>query len=499
MRSLITTIVKRAGTIAALTILVAAAFGAGYLLRAAPQDVQPASPSAAHEHESEAEQLWTCAMHPQIKLPEPGKCPICAMDLVPLVAASGTSEMSSAVFETTPAVAALMNIRTAAVERRFVPTTVRMVGMVDYDETKLSHITAWVPGRLEHLFVDYTGVSVQEGDHMVEIYSPDLLTAEEELWRAAQSVKRLSADSPGSLRRTAEATLEASRRKLALWGLTEDQIAEAEKNGVTSDRVTIYAPSGGTVVQLTGGPGMYVDTGSHIYTIADLSEVWVKLEAYESDLAWLHFGQDVIFTTEAYPGTEFRGKIAFIDPVLDTTTRTVDIRVNVANDNSRLKPGMFVRARIRALTATAGRVMDPQLAGKWIGPMHPQIVKDGPGACDICGMDLVTAESLGYVSAITDDSAKPLVIPATAPLLTGKRAVVYVELPDRDTPTYEGREVVLGARAGEFYIVHEGLAEGERVVVNGNFKIDSALEILGQPSMMNPEGGQPAGTDHSGH
>jgi Cu(I)/Ag(I) efflux system membrane fusion protein len=133
--------------------------------------------------------------------------------------------------------------------------------------------------------------------------------------------------------------------------------------------------------------------------------------------------------------------------------------------------------------------MAPDLAGKWICPMHPDVVKDAPGACDICGMPLVRAEDLGYAAAAPDESQKPLVVPVTAALVTGKRAVVYVEVPGTDRPTYDGREVALGPRAGDYYVVEEGLREGERVVTNGSFKIDSALQILAKPSMMAPEGG----------
>ncbi|GAF96407.1 unnamed protein product, partial [marine sediment metagenome] len=231
-----------------------------------------------------------------------------------------------------------------------------------------------------------------------------------------------------------------------------------------------------------------VETGTKIYTIADLSQVWVQLDAYESDLAWLRYGQQVEFTTETYPGEIFKGRITFINPVLDEDTRTVKVRVNVPNPDQKLKPGMFVRAQVRSQLAAGGQVFDASLIGKWISPMHPEIVKDGPGKCDICGMDLVPAEELGYPIPKRAPEA-PLVIPSTAPLITGKRAVVYVRLPDREEPTFEGREVLLGQRAGDHYIVRHGLKEGELVVTAGNFKIDSALEIKARPSMMNPEGG----------
>jgi Cu(I)/Ag(I) efflux system membrane fusion protein len=178
-------------------------------------------------------------------------------------------------------------------------------------------------------------------------------------------------------------------------------------------------------------------------------------------------------------------------------TRTIKLRVNVANPDGRLKPGMFVRAMVRPVIAGEGRVVADSLAGKFICPMHPEIVKDAQAPCDICGMDLVPAERLGYVSAAGDGERPPLVIPATAPLITGTRAIVYVQLPDRDRPTFEGRQIALGPKAGDFYLVREdgagglNLAEGDLVVVRGNFKIDSALQIQARKSMMSPPADQP--------
>lgn len=435
---------------------------------------------------SEQSRIWTCSMHPQIRANKPGLCPICGMALIPVTASAGTDEHPRR-FVTNKASYALMKIQTAPVERRFVTATIRMVGKIALDETRLAEITAWVPGRLDRMYVDYTGIKVNKGDHLVSLYSPELVTAQQELRSAAHAVDKLGASASDILRETGEATLEAVRSKLKRWGLTDGQIREAESKNTLSDHITIYAPIGGTVIERMGTEGTYVDMGTGIYRIADLSQVWVLLEAYESDLAWLHYGQTVHFTCEAYPGETFAGRIAFIDPLLDNDTRTVKVRVNVSNTDERLKPEMFVRATVEARVATGGRVMDPGLAGKWVSPMHPEIIKDGPGKCDICGMPLVKAEDLGYVSTAFNEQDKPLIIPATAPLITGKRAVVYVEVPDTEQPTFEGREVELGPRAGDFYLVKSGLKEGESVVVQGNFKIDSALQIIAKPSMMSPD------------
>ena len=482
-------------------ILILVAFGLGYALRwgCAPSAHAPAHDKAEKPSTAAVEkqpEVWYCSMHPHIRRPGPGKCPICHMDLILLPGGEARTEGGERVLVTSAAAKKLMEIRTSPVERRYPTAEIRMVGKVDYDETKLGYITAWVPGRLDRLFVDYTGLTVRKGDHMVEIYSPDLLVAQAELLQALKAVRELANSDIGIMKETTQATVEAARERLRLWGLTKQQIAEIEKVGKPTDHITIHAPMGGVVIAKDAQQGMYVQTGTRIYTIADLTAVWVKLDAYESDLMWLRYGQPVEVASEAYPGETFSGWIAFIEPVLNPTTRTVKIRVNVPNPEGKLKPNMFVRGVARARVAAGGRVMDPDLMGKWICPMHPDVVKDGAGICDICEMELVTAEALGYVAVSDVESPKPLVIPVSAALWTGKRAVVYVEAPDTERPTYEGREVVLGPRAGDDYIVRSGLMEGEIVVTNGNFKIDSALQIQAKPSMMSPEGGAPMSMEH---
>ena len=466
----------------------------GYALRGGGKgggvEATPASSTSAEAEPT----VWTCSMHPQIQQPKPGKCPICGMDLIPVSKHKGGKVTSLRQISFSPDALALMQVEVAPVERKFVTAEINMVGKIDYDETRLGYITAWVPGRLDRLYVDFTGVEVKKGEHMVEMYSPELYEAQEELILAVQAVKQRQ----GTFVDDARRLLESAREKLRLWGMTPEQISQIEQQQRPTDHMTIYAPMGGIVIEKKRQEGDYVNTGERIYTVADLSWVWVRLDAYESDLPWLHYGQKVTFTTEAYPGEPFEGRIVFIDPVLNARTRTVKVRVNVPNEDGRLKPEMFVHARVRALVATEGRVMDPELAGKWIGPMHPEIIRDGPGTCPICGMPLVPAESLGYVPAKADASDRPLVIPVSAALVTGKRAIVYVQLPDTEVPTFEGREIVLGPRAGDYYLVRAGLREGELVATRGNFKIDSALQIQAKPSMMTPEGGGGGGHHHGG-
>jgi Cu(I)/Ag(I) efflux system membrane fusion protein len=293
------------------------------------------------------------------------------------------------------------------------------------------------------MYVDYTGKSVRRGQPMVWIYSPELLTAQVELIEAEKAIRDLGASNLDLVRKSAARTAEAAREKLRLLGLTRAQVEAVLREGKPSDHITLHAPQGGVVLAKNVDEGEYVKTGQSIYTIADLSVVWVVLEAYESDLPWVETGRQVEFQTEAYPGKSFRGKVVYIDPMVNEKTRTVSVRLEVPNADGSLKPGMLVRATQQ---------------------------KDDKGSAA---------------------GEAPLVIPATAPLITGRRAVVYVadpSIPGR----YEGREVVLGGRAGNYYIVLGGLDEGDLVVTRGNFKIDSALQIVARPSMMTPATDIPA-------
>ncbi|CAM2070281.1 Efflux RND transporter periplasmic adaptor subunit [Sulfidibacter corallicola] len=430
-----------------------------------------------HQHDASSAEatIWTCSMHPNIRQPEPGLCPICGMDLIPVSEGSDSDGPWSLTLS--EHARSLAQVQTAPVERRHIAHEIRMVGKVAFDEKRVGDITAWVAGRIDRLFVDFTGIEVREGDHMVELYSPSLVTAQQELRQAVRSVK----SGPSSMRKASESRLRAARKKLGLLGLSSRQIEMIERSDQPTDHLTIESPMEGVVIEKHLNEGAYVNTGSPIYTVADLSRVWIILDAYESDLAWLRYGQEIEFEVEAYPGESFSGRIVFIDPVLNPRTRTVKVRIDVPNPNRKLKPDMFVRAVAHAMISGGGKVMDPGLAGKWICPMHQEIVKEGPDACDVCGMDLVQAEDLGFVAESTTEP--PLVVPASAVLVTGERGVVYVEAGEAPG-TYEGREIRLGPETGDFYVVTSGLEEGDRVVVNGAFKIDSELQIRAKYSMM---------------
>lgn len=427
--------------------------------------------------------IWTCSMHPQIQQPEPGDCPICGMDLIPLENDGGADE-GPRTLSMSESSRALAEIETTAVRQEYPEAEIRLVGQLAYAETLEKSLTARFPARIDELFVNFTGIRVEKGDHLAKVYSPDLLSAQRELLTSYRS-------NPDS------SITQAARDKLRLWDLLPDQIDAIIESGQAKDHFVLKAPVGGVVVSKNVKEGDYVKTGEPLFKIVDLGTLWAYLDAYESDLPWLRYGQDVSFTVEARPGETFHGQIAFIEPEVNSKTRTVPLRVNVPNPDGKLKPGMFVRGIVASRLAEDGKVYAPEFAGKWISPMHPEVVKDGPGDCDVCGMDLVPAEELGYVDNATEGA--PVIVPTSAVLRTGKRAVVYVAKPDAERPTYEGREIVLGPRAGDHYLVAAGLDAGERVVTQGAFKIDSALQIQAKPSMMNPEGGGPApGHDHGG-
>jgi len=471
---------------AIVTLLLGAAIG-GFI--ASPPEPEPAATASAASDQaaaaaSEASKAdeparWTCSMHPQIKLPDKGLCPICNMDLIPLKAGAGTSVTMS------DAAKALARIHTTEVKRSAAMVRLRMVGKVTYDETRVARLTAWFGGRIERLFVDFTGTVVKKGDHMLALYSPELLVAQQELIQAGRDRARAT----GPLKPAADATWRAARDKLRLWGLQDWQIRSVQKRSRPLETVTVYAPMGGVVTHKAALEGAWVKTGTPIYTIADLSHVWVELDAYESDIAWLRYGQQVSVDVDAFPGRPFTGSIAFVNPVMDERTRTIKVRVHVDNPDLRLKPGMFVRAVAQVPVTGGGTAGAGDMAGKYACPMHPEVVSEGKARCRICGMRLVPAEKHWLVGpAIAGKKAEPpLVIPHTAPLITGKRVVVFVEKEGAEEPTYLVREITLGPRAGDLYVVADGLMAGEKVVSHGAFRLDSAMQIVGDPSIMNHE------------
>lgn len=452
--------------------LVGTAFLAGLLVRGWLTPGNGARHDKPPPQADEQATEWTCSMHPQIRQPSPGKCPLCGMDLIPVVRERAGRDVGPRQLALSPAAQALAQIETAPVERRFVESEVRMVGKIAYDTTRTRDVVVLADGVIERLFVNYEGVRVRAGDHLAEFYSPDVLAAQKELIAA-----RRVGGSPEAIA--------AARLKLALLGVAEDEIEDILRAGEARKTFLIRSPIDGVLTSMGGHQGHWLNRGEHLGKITDPSTVWAQLDAYESDLGFIHYGQKVELEVEALPGRRVVGHVSFIPPELNDMTRSVKVRLNVPNPDGALKPGMFVRAKLKVRQTAAGQEISPELAGKWISPMHPEIIKDGPGYCDVCGMALVPAAELGFLAPTAVTSAPPLVIPASAALLTGTRALVYVAVPDAPG-VFEGREVELGPRAGNFYIVRSGLEEGEQVVTRGNMKIDSAIQLRGKPSMMNP-------------
>ncbi|PRP90643.1 Cation efflux system protein CusB precursor [Enhygromyxa salina] len=408
------------------------AFGLG---RCVPRLRSPEPESA----EVEAE-VWTCSMHPQVRQPEPGACPICGMDLIPLSEhAAGSIDQ----VELSDRAALLARIETVEVERIATPgVDLRLLGRIEIDESRARNVSAWIGGRVDKLLVRETGASVRRGQAIASLYSPEVYAAHQDLLTAARQVAKLG-NASELARSSAEATLAAARERLSLLGLSDAEIERMARAKSPRKSVAISATDGGTVMERLVTQGQYVEAGEVLLRVADLSQLWVQLDAYESDLSALMEGQTVEIEVEALPGERFSGEVAFIDPLVDPRRRVTRVRVEVDNASGKLRPGMFVEAVVRG------------------GPSG-----EGPASAS---------------------KQKPLVVPVTAPLFTGKRSLVYVEVPAADAsakPSYAPRAVELGPRMGELYPVVAGLAEGERVVVHGAFAIDADLQIRGGASMM---------------
>lgn len=492
---------------------------------------------------------WTCSMHPQIRLPNPGSCPICGMPLIPI------SKLPSARDDLETR--AGMEVET--IQRRELFKEIRTVGKLDYSERQVAYISSRIDGRVDRLFVDFTGVEVKKGDHLVEIYSPDLLVAQTELLLGLEAASKEKPSAPSS-KSFSQSGLESTRTKLRLLGILDEQIAEIEKTGKPTTHLTIYAPIGGTVIEKNVRVGQYLETGDQVYRIADLDPIWLYLNIYEFDFAWVRFGQAVDVQLEAFPGEKFNGSIMFIDPFLDDATRTIRVRVNIKNPDRLLKPQMFATATIHVRLRPDGTPEPTGLEGKFVCPMHPEIVQVEPGKCSICEMPLEKVperrskaknrESNGRLQAadksrdVVPDSAgkkdssettkaaksdsheghagheghaaKPplpkkgasgegvLAIPVSAVLDTGRRRITYQRTNDG---AYELVELKLGPRAhstdesgkrSEYFVVLDGINEGDRVVSQSGFLLDSQRQIEGMPSLLYPKG--QAGTSlHSDH
>ena len=450
-----------------------------------------------------AGQVWTCSMHPQVRLPKAGKCPICSMPLIPATAAGPgkkryRSTMMPGEFSDTPRkdsmgmdmvpveesgtsmltlsdhARAMASVETVPVERRQITHEIRAVGKVQYNESALAVINSRVEGYIEKLHVDFTGVQVKQGDHLVDIYSPDLVVAQKELLVAL--------DGPPN-----NSWIDAAKLKLLRWGLTQKQVDDLVQKRKVSERVTLFSPIDGTVTERMAVQQAMVKSGEMLYKLANLESVWVYLDIYESELGWVQQGQSATIHAEAYPSEAFTGRIWFINPVLTEESRTVKVLVNIANTDQKLKPGMFVSAVIRVPVLADGKAAPTGLGGQFTCPMHPQVLQAQGGACPRCGMALTVIP--GGNTKPTDAELSVLAVPVAAVLDSGVRKLVYVEHAQGE---FMPMEVKLGPRAGDYYSVLAGLKEGGKVAVRGNFLLDSQFQIQGLPSLFYAKGQAPA-------
>lgn len=382
---------------------------------------------SAEEHKTET---WTCSMHPQIRMEKPGKCPICGMDLI-LLNQNSSEGMDPDEIHFTKEAAQLANVLTSVVSKQNPVKEIRLYGKVQADERLLQSQVAYISGRIEKLYINFTGESVRKGQTLALIYSPDLITAQQEL---LETVKTKS---------VYPEIYEAAKEKLLQWKLSPNQIAAIESSKKVKTNVEIYATSSGIITAKQVNVGDYVGQGSVLFQVSDLSRVWLMFDAYESDLHFLKKGSKMDFKIQAIPDSAFNGSISFIDPVIDPVTRVAKVRLEINNQDGKLKPEMF---------------------------------------------------ATGFVQANLDQYQNKMVIPKTAVLWTGKRSIVYVKKPG-DEPIFKIREIELGPMLGNSYVVSNGLTEGEEVVTQGAFSVDAAAQLEGKRSMMNSD----SGTALAGH
>lgn len=388
-----------------------------------------------HDHSKEiaSNQMWTCSMHPQIMQAEPSDCPICGMDLIP--AEAGADGLSADQFKMTENALALANIQTSIVgSGTSEKATLKLSGKIRENEESNAVQVTYFSGRIEKLYVNSTGERVGKGRPLATIYSPELVSAQQELLTAA------------SLKKSQPELYLAVRNKLKLWKLSEKQINSIEEAGKVQEYFPVYATVSGTVTHKMVEEGDYVKLGQPLYKIANLNTVWAEFDAYEHQIASLKEGQEIKITTNAYPNQEFDAKISFIDPLLNSTTRTIVIRAVLNNKKDKFKPGMFVE---------------------------------------------------GKVGGIQSDIDEIISVPASAVMWTGERSVVYLKTKP-DEPVFEMREVKLGTATGETYFILEGLESGDEIVTNGTFTVDAAAQLKGKKSMMNTKGSKTM-TGHEGH
>ena len=329
-------------------------------------------------------------------------------------------DMSAGGINVSPEKQQLVGIRTAVAEIRPLVKKIRTVGIVTYDETKVAQVFTKVEGWIDQLYVNYTGKLVEKGQPLFSLYSPDLVATQDEYVLALQAKESLASSSLPEIRAGSASLLEATRRRLSLWDISNEQIAELQKTREPKRNLTFYSPMSGFVIKKEAVQGMRVMPDKELYTITDLSTVWVTADIYEFDLANIRLGQRATITLSYFPGQTFSGRVAWISPVLEEKTRTTKIRLEFANRDFKLKPEMYANVEIEV------------------------------------------------------DGGKKLAIPDEAVLDSGIRKIVFV---DKGAGRYAPVEVRLGGKFDNYYEILSGLSPGERIIASASFLLDSESRL----------------------
>lgn len=366
--------------------------------------------------------IWTCSMHPQIRQSQPGNCPICGMELIPLEEEHQQPHDTAAI-NMSPTAMQLANVQTTIITSGKLQKSIELNGKVQIDERSLFTQAAHVAGRIEKLYVNFVGEYVQAGQTLALVYSSELVSAQQELLEA----KKLAASQPH--------IYQAAKEKLSNWKITDAQIEEMLTADKAIELFPIVAHVSGYITKRFVNLGDHAMQGQAIYEIADLSTVWVLFDVYESDLTWIKTHQYIDFSVASLPGKSFRATISYIDPRIDPMTRIAKARVNMPNPHLQLKPEMFVSGRVYATLHKA---------------------------------------------------SSTILVPKSAVLWSGKKSIVYVKQEDETGVYFRAREVTIAANLGEGFAIEKGLTLGEEIATNGTFSIDAAAQLAGKPSMMNP-------------
>lgn len=473
---------KRFLLIGLLSLTLVLTGGTWYALQCAIQMEWGPFTGPQHAH---AEQKYTCGMHPMIITDEPGSCPICGMDLTPLKTGTagaaekprgerkikywvapmdptyirdepGKSPMGmdlvpvyedeaagGAIISIDPVVQQNMGVRMAAVERRDLHRTIRTVGLVDYAEPQQYSVNAKIDGWIERLHVDQTGQVVKKGDPLLELYSPKLVSAQEEYLLALRNRNQLKNSSFNKIATGGERLLEASRKRLQYWDISARQIRELERSGTVNKTLTLYAPSDGIVKMKMTYAGEYVKAGQELFQLADISKVWVYADIYAYELPWIKVGQKASVTLPYVDDEDLEAQITYIYPYVEPKTRTVKARLEFKNPNFELKPDMYVNVYI-----------------------HGQEVQN------------------------------VLTVPVEAVIHSGEKQTVFVALGDGK---FEPRQVITGLQNQEGEIeIKQGLLEGEHIVTSAQFMFDSESTLREAiQKMLAPKKNEP--TTHEVH